>query len=327
MKKRTGKYPQGETRDGLRAVKSDLSVAPPDEGPKVWLYVVDGKTSEDLAILDATGADRWRANRRTKKGDLILMYRSAPYSDIAYVFVAADNAFRTKQTRDWEWKWGINITGGRRLPRSITLNELKASKELGHWSRPPFPLGIMDRSRDLKDEGVWSDLRKMLEIRGADLPKPFQPQQPSSEPRYDVFLSYVRENEEQAIELRNALARERIETFLDSMEILPGDQWESKIKNAIKDSKVFVVCLSQAWLRSERYARTELKLALEWQRENFLLPVKFDDCREPDFLEQKKINSVDLFGPNRGTNLKRFCLHVAQVVKRPQTGLEGKPQP
>jgi hypothetical protein len=311
MKKPTGKYAKGETGGRLRAAKSDLSVAPPSEGPKVWLYVVDGKTYEDLAILDTTGADRWRANRHTKKGDLVLVYRSAPYSDIAYVFLAADNAFRTdKQTRNWKWKWGINITGGRRLPRSITLKEIKANKALGYWSRVPFPLGIMDRSRDLKDEGIWPDLRKMLEIRGADLPKQFRSKRADGEPQSDVFLSYVRENEEQAIELRNALARERIEVFLDSMDIFPGDQWESKIKNAIKDSKAFVVCMSQAWLCSE------LKFAIECRRENFLFPVKFDDCREPDLLEREKINWVDLSGPNRDTNLKRFCLYVAQVIKQ-----------
>src|SRR4051794_18182441 len=110
---------------GSSAVKLDQD-APPAAPPKVWLYIADGRESKDLSTLDAIGYEEWGANRNTRKGDLILMYRTAPYSDIAYVFVAAGDAYPTEQSRNWEWKWGIKITGGYRLPRAITRKELRS---------------------------------------------------------------------------------------------------------------------------------------------------------------------------------------------------------
>lgn len=55
---------------------------------RVWLYMVDGRNTADLASLDAHGFDTWRGHRSTRAGDLIVMYRTAPFSDIGYVFKA-----------------------------------------------------------------------------------------------------------------------------------------------------------------------------------------------------------------------------------------------
>ena len=41
----------------------------------------------------------WGANPNTCKGDLILMYRTAPYSDIAYIF-SARSALRPTRRSD-----------------------------------------------------------------------------------------------------------------------------------------------------------------------------------------------------------------------------------
>ena len=102
-------------------------------GRKVWLYIVDGRNSDDLAILDSQGFDRWRGNPGTRAGDLIVMYRSAPFSDIAYVFTAASNAWPTLGKKRWPWKYAVEIADGYRLQRVIKLDELKRNPALRHW--------------------------------------------------------------------------------------------------------------------------------------------------------------------------------------------------
>jgi hypothetical protein len=58
------------------------------QSQQVWIFMVDSRNSEDLRDLDHLDAILWGANPHTKRGDLVLMYRTAPYSDIPYVFVA-----------------------------------------------------------------------------------------------------------------------------------------------------------------------------------------------------------------------------------------------
>jgi hypothetical protein len=299
-----------------RSLKPGL--ATPTAGlPKVWLYVVDGRNSTDLSILDATGVDHWRANPNTRRGDLILMYRSAPYSDIAYVFVAADDPRRTTRTRKWEWDWQVKITGGFRLPRAITLDEIRGNRALSHWSFVRHQQGIMNRRKDLGEEGVWPELREMLEDRGADLPTQFGPTWKTGGRPRKVFLSYVREDGKRVDNLRSALSANRIDTFFDLTTIRPGQNYESEIKNAIRNSKAFVVCLSPAWLRNRGYARKELKwaLALVRRRKNFLFPAKIAACRQPHALTDAKLHFVDLFGLSRKANLNTLVYRLTRVLK------------
>src|SRR5215467_2928215 len=113
------------TKNGKGFESAKIDRAQSSRKRKVWLYMVDGKNSEDLAILDSQGFDRWQGNPETRAGDLIVMYRSAPFSDIAYVFVAGSNAWRTPITRQWPWTHAVEIADGFRLQRAIKLNELK----------------------------------------------------------------------------------------------------------------------------------------------------------------------------------------------------------
>ena len=189
-----------------RSPKLTLSEKPGGKA-RVWIYVVGGKHHRDLATLDSVGFEEWRANKNTKRGDLILMYRSRPFSDIAYVLVAGSDPYETEQTRYWDWKYGIRITGGFRLPRVITLKEMQHDPKLKGWSFCRHQQGIMDRKTDVtKDRRVWNRMREMLEERGADLPKQFGKDWTPSEVRQPVFISYVREDKKKVDSLRDALA-------------------------------------------------------------------------------------------------------------------------
>jgi hypothetical protein len=291
--------------------------AAPKGPPKVWLYMVHGPNAADLSILDATGVDRWQANPNTRKGDLILMYRTAPYSDIAYLFVAAGNARRAKPTSECPWNWQIKITGGFRLPRAITLRELRRKPELKQWSFARQQQGAMAWRRDLREQGVWPTLREMLEDRHADLPKQFGPDWKSDGRRHDVFVSYVREDHKRAYDLASALWAGRIDAFFDVMTIRCGQKYDSVIERAIRNSKAFIICASPAWKQSRGYAKQEYEIAhtLAQRRKSFLFPVRIAACNLPRDLVEEKIHVVDLFGPRRKKNLEALVSHLGQMLK------------
>jgi len=138
---------------------------------KVWLYMVDGRNSDDLAILDSRGFDRWRGNPGTRAGDLIVMYRSAPFSDIAYVFVAASNAWATPGEKGWPWKYAVEIADGFRLQRVIKLDELKRNPALIEACRIPRSLPfqattLIGADRAMKANRFALILRSAIDRRG-----------------------------------------------------------------------------------------------------------------------------------------------------------------
>src|ERR1700754_2995075 len=94
---------------------------------KVWLYMADGRQLGDLARLDSAGFDTWKGNPQTRSGDLILMYRTAPYKDLVYVFLAVSDS---RPVEDWYWKDAVDIGDGYRLPQAITRAELKKVRGL-----------------------------------------------------------------------------------------------------------------------------------------------------------------------------------------------------
>jgi hypothetical protein len=309
-------HPVSPARRKSRVVKTGRADELPLDEPKVWLYVVDGRNYRDLSSLDATGVDWWAANPNTEKGDLILMYRSRPYSDIAYVFIAADDAQETKKTKSWNWDWGVKITGGFRLRRVITLDEIRKNGALKHWSFVRQQQGVMKVSKDIIEEGVWEPLREMLKDHGADLPEQFGPDWTERAPRKKVFISYVRENEKLADELRSNLEANRIDVFFDRTAIRPGQQWRREIFQEIKRSQAFVICLSPKWLRSRGFAKKELHWALarHRRRENYFFPVIVAKCTPPKVLSELQV--IEMFGKSRKVGINALVSHLGQVVKR-----------
>ena len=75
--------------------------------PKIWIFVVDSRNHSDLSDLDHFDDILWGANPNTKKGDIVLMYRTRPYSDIAYVFAAISNPRLTETADLADMKYGF----------------------------------------------------------------------------------------------------------------------------------------------------------------------------------------------------------------------------
>jgi formylglycine-generating enzyme required for sulfatase activity len=92
------------------------------------------------------------------------------------------------------------------------------------------------------------------------------------------------------------------------LDLLPGENWEVEIPNAIFSSDVILVCLSKNSVDKEGYVQKEISFALDKALEKpegtiFIVPVKLEDCDVPKRLN--RFQWVDVF---RQDGYKRLML-------------------
>jgi TolB-like protein/Tfp pilus assembly protein PilF len=98
-----------------------------------------------------------------------------------------------------------------------------------------------------------------------------------------VFLSYASEDAESAQRITEALRAAGIEVWFDREELRGGDAWDQKIRQQIRDCRLFVPIISaHSEARLEGYFRREWKLAVDRTDDmasevSFLVPVVIDD--------------------------------------------------
>jgi len=140
--------------------------------PRAWFYMATGDDERQVDLLARGDRLTWGANRHTRAGDLVLMYRTAPYSDIAYLFRAQTDARPAEKTATWRWDYAIELNDKLSLERPVTLAEMRAHPRLADWSLARNPQGALRRKRDIREEGYWEPLRGMLVARNPVLAAP-----------------------------------------------------------------------------------------------------------------------------------------------------------
>jgi len=113
-----------------------------------------------------------------------------------------------------------------------------------------------------------------------------------------IFLSYAWEDEQRVMDLYQELHNAGFRPWMAKMDILPGETWETSIRQAIKGSDFFLVCLSANSIDKRGFLQKEIDEALDIQREMldsdiYLIPVRLEDCQVPTKLLH--IQWVDLF--------------------------------
>lgn len=102
--------------------------------------------------------------------------------------------------------------------------------------------------------------------------------------RTDVFISYSRNNEEQARQLYDALVEAGLNVWYDRRNLAAGDQWLPKIKDAIESTKFFIALIANS-MRSQTMEshvyRKEWNMAIDHSkgmgsRRGFIIPVALD---------------------------------------------------
>ena len=102
-----------------------------------------------------------------------------------------------------------------------------------------------------------------------------------------IFLAHASEDKEQVRDLYAKLARRGFKPWLDEVDLLPGQNWQVEIAKSIRESDIFIACLSQASVRKQGYVQREFRSALATYAEKppgsiYLIPLKLDDCEIPD---------------------------------------------
>ena len=114
------------------------------------------------------------------------------------------------------------------------------------------------------------------------------------------FLCYAKEDVETVRQLAERLKAEGwIDPWFDEEDILPGQKWEARVVQAVRESHAVIVSLSKVAVESEGFFHKELNLALDTAEEKpegtiFIIPVRLDICDVPHRLAQYQY--VDYFG-------------------------------
>jgi hypothetical protein len=144
-----------------------------------------------------------------------------------------------------------------------------------------------------------------------------------------VFVSYIREDIEQADDLCDILNEARIPVWRDTADLWPGEDWRAKIRQEITaHALVFLACFSRQSISKNRsFQREELNLAigqiqLRPSDQPWLIPVRFDDCEIPDLdiggmRTLSQLQRLDLFGDDYTSNADRLVTTVQHILDGP----------
>jgi len=122
----------------------------------------------------------------------------------------------------------------------------------------------------------------------------------------NIFISYVRENENEVDRLVKDLKSEGFNVWIDRESIKPGTYWEDAIKQGIQEGDIFLACFSkESEEKEETHQREEIILAANKLRKKpydsgWFIPLKLNECNIPDYpISQdrtlKSIQHIELY--------------------------------
>jgi hypothetical protein len=115
-----------------------------------------------------------------------------------------------------------------------------------------------------------------------------------------VFISYAREDKVNAERLRQDLVKAGLAAWKDDHEILPGENFDQKIRVGLRKADCAILCLSSESVSKVGYVQVEMEEALQLQKYRpdtkiFIIPVRFDSCEVPFRILDLKLHYEDLF--------------------------------
>ncbi len=113
-----------------------------------------------------------------------------------------------------------------------------------------------------------------------------------------IFLIYAKEDTERIEKIYDELKRSGLKPWLDTHDILPGQDWKQTITEALKESDLALACLSKASVSKKGFVQSELKIALDILEERSrgvspVIPVRLEETEVPERL--KNLQWIDLF--------------------------------
>lgn len=136
-----------------------------------------------------------------------------------------------------------------------------------------------------------------------------------------IFIAYAHEDTAGATRIYRSLSRAGFDPWMDRFKLLPGQNADRAIQNAMETSDFAVCCFSQNSIYKRGGFQAEVRYALECARrlplhEIFLLPVRLDACRVP--LEvAHETQYVDLF-QDWEAGIGRLVEAIRHQLKQPR---------
>ncbi|MCU1264541.1 MAG: hypothetical protein JWM21_859 [Acidobacteria bacterium] len=132
-----------------------------------------------------------------------------------------------------------------------------------------------------------------------------------------AFLCHSSADKDRVRELYERLRADGFAPWLDEKNLLPGQDWEQKIRDAVRSSDVVIVCLSRGSINKAGFVQKEIKLALDAADEQpedtiFIIPIKLEECNMPERL--RRWQWVNLFEENGYERLVSSLQHRSQSL-------------
>lgn len=144
-----------------------------------------------------------------------------------------------------------------------------------------------------------------------------------------LFISYSHRDRASVEDLYLRLVDINAVPWMDSKDLVPGQDWEREINRAIRESAAVIICLSSSWVAARGYVHAELKAALDEMRRVpegtiFIIPVRLDACDVPESL--RKLHWVDLYSSGGFDSLARAVRLVMQGKGEDEVETKGIPE-
>jgi hypothetical protein len=113
-----------------------------------------------------------------------------------------------------------------------------------------------------------------------------------------VFLCHAHADRDPVRGLYARLTKDGVDAWLDKEKLLPGQDWESAIRKAVREADVVIVCLSKQFSQ-KGFRQKEVRTALDEvnlipNRDSiFIIPVRLEECDVSEKL--RRWHWVDLF--------------------------------
>jgi hypothetical protein len=131
-----------------------------------------------------------------------------------------------------------------------------------------------------------------------------------------IFISYSAQDRETAARLVDRLKMDGHDVWIDSLQIQPGDNFQSKIEQGLERADALIVIVSENSFKSPWVQREFAVIALQEisKRERRVIPVRIDKSPLPSYLADRLY--LDLTEDFDG-GLIRFSKALAPPIKEP----------
>lgn len=132
-----------------------------------------------------------------------------------------------------------------------------------------------------------------------------------------IFLSYAREDKDKVEKIYTKFLQYNFDPWMDIKNILPGENWQNSVENAIKNSDFFILCLSNNSIKRGMIQK-EIQIAFDiwsgmFENDIYFIPIRLEKCKIPEKIS--KFQYIDLFDIS-GDGFNKIIETIHEGVKR-----------